>query len=102
MSDQKATIRQEPIRLKIKCCVYLQLKAPLAVLLKHGTLAIMAQSQIQIKLKMISSPKRFQQRECVRSCVCFPEGQARGNQGLSLMYEKILLYGGKSQLAVDF
>lgn len=62
----------------------------------------MAQLRIQIKLKMISSPKRAQQRECVSSYVCFPVGQARGNEGLSLMYEKIVLYHGKSQLAVSF
>lgn len=54
------------------------------------------------KLKMISSLKRSQQRECVSSCVCFPVGQARGGEGLSLMYEKIVLYHGKSQLAVSF
>lgn len=65
-------------------------------------LATTAQSQIQIKLKVISSQKRAQQRERVRSCVCLPVGQARGNGGFSLMYEKIVLYHGKSQLAVSF
>lgn len=34
--------------------------------------------------------------------VCFPLGQACGHESLSLMYEKIVLYHGKSQLTVSF
>lgn len=35
-------------------------------------------------------------------CVCFPTGQACGHKRLSLMYEKIVLYHGKSQLTGIF
>lgn len=34
--------------------------------------------------------------------VCFPRGQACGHERLSLMYEKIVLYHGKSQLTGSF
>lgn len=75
------------MRKQLKLCVVFTDK-------KRSFLAAMAQSQIQIKCS--------QQRECMSCCVCFPVGQACGHERLSVMYEKIVLYHGKSQLTGSF
>ena len=61
----------------------------------------MAQPHIQIKFKMISS-ENSTTKGMLELYVCFALGQACGHERLSLMYERIVLYHGKSQLTVSF
>ena len=65
--------------------------------IKCRFLAVKAQPQIQIKFKMINS-ENSTTKGMHKLCVCIAIGQACGHERLSLMYERIVLYHGKSQL----